>query len=225
MPGQILAMGGGGFMLEPSSPLDDFLLSLASSARPRVCFVPTPAGDADRAVAAFFEAFSWRECEPSCLRLFGTPERPADRLADQDVVYVSGGNTANALALWRLHGIDRALRDAWERGAVLGGVSAGANCWFECSVTDSFGVELGPLPDGLGILAGSFCPHYDGEERRRSVYRSLVDGGFPAGFAADDGAALHFVGTELREVVASRPEARAYRVERGLETPIAARQL
>jgi len=225
MPGQILAMGGGGFMLEPSSPLDDYLLSLASTARPRVCFVPTPARDADRAIAAFFEAFSRRECEPSCLRLFGTPERPAARLADQEVVYVSGGNTANALVLWRLHGVDRALRDAWEGGAVLGGVSAGANCWFECSVTDSFGVELGPLRDGLGILPGSFCPHYDGEERRRPVYRSLVDGGFPAGLAADDGAALHFVGTELSEVVASRVGAKAYHVERGAEIPIDARLL
>ena len=96
------------------------------------------------------------------------------------MIYVSGGNTANALAIWRLHGVDVALRAAWERGAVLGGVSAGANCWFECCVTDSFGIALDPLHDGLGLLPGSFCPHYDGEERRRPVYRSLVDGGIPA---------------------------------------------
>ena len=95
-------MGGGGFMVDPASPLDDFLLSLSTAARPRICFVPTPSGDGDRGIAAFFEAFATRACEPSCLRLFGTPERPAERLADQDVVYVSGGNTANALALWRL---------------------------------------------------------------------------------------------------------------------------
>ena len=127
-----------------------------------MCFVPTPAGDSDRRIAGFFEAFTRRGCEPSCLRLFGEPERPAERLADQDVIYVSGGDTANALAIWRLHGVDRALLEAWERGAVLGGVSAGANCWFESCVTDSFGPELGPLQDGLGILPGSFCPHYDG---------------------------------------------------------------
>ncbi|MGH3064960.1 MAG: Type 1 glutamine amidotransferase-like domain-containing protein [Gaiellaceae bacterium] len=220
MSGQILAMGGGGFMREPESPLDDFFLSLSPAARPRVCFVPTPAGDSDRAIAAFFEAFARRDCEPSCLRLFGTPERPAEHLASQDAIYVSGGNTANAHALWRLHGVDRALRDAWERGAVLGGVSAGANCWFECSVTDSFGLELDALQDGLAILAGSFCPHYDGEALRRPVYRRLVDGGFPPGYAADDGAALHFVGTELREVVSSQPGARAYRVEPGSEMPL-----
>ena len=131
MSGQILAMGGGGFMAEPDSLLDSFLLSLSDAARPRICLVPTPSGDGDRGIAAFYEAFAARDCEPSCLRLFGTPERPAEHLASQDVIYVSGGNTANALAIWRLHGIDHALRAAWERGAVLGGVSAGANCWFE----------------------------------------------------------------------------------------------
>jgi len=218
-------MGGGGFMMDPASPLDDHLLSLSPERRPRVCFLPTPAGDHDAVIAMFFEAFSARDCEPSCLRLFGTPERPAERLADQDVIYVSGGNTANALALWRLHGVDRALRAAWERGAVLGGVSAGANCWFESCVTDSFGPQLGPLADGLGFLSGSFCPHYDGEPRRRPVYRELVANGFPAGYAADDGAALHFVGTELREVVASRDGACAYRVEAGSETPLEPRRL
>ena len=225
MSGQILAMGGGGFMMERDSPLDDFLLSISPAPRPRVCFVPTPAGDRGEAIAAFFEAFARRECEPSCLRLFGTPERPTEQLARQDVIYVSGGNTANALALWRLHGVDRALREAWERGAVVGGVSAGANCWFESSVTDSFSPQLDPLHDGLAFLAGSFCPHYDGQELRRPVYRRLVDEGFPPGYAADDGAALHFVGTELHEAVSSIAGARAYRVEPGAETPLDTRLL
>ncbi len=218
-------MGGGGFMADRASALDDFMLALSAADRPRVCLLPTPSGDSDRGIAAFFEAFTARNCEPSCLRLFGTPERPADRLAEQDVIYVSGGNTANALAVWRLHGIDTALRDAWERGAVLGGVSAGANCWFECCVTDSFGTHLAPLQDGLGIVPGSFCPHYDSEELRRPAYCSLVDGGFAPGYAADDGAALHFVGTELKEVVGSQPGASGYRVEPGSERPIAARLL
>ena len=223
MSGQILAMGGGGFMADPDSPLDAFMLSLSDAPRPRVCFVPTPSGDSDRGIAAFFEAFSARDCEPSCLRLFGMPDRPAEQLASQDVIYVSGGNTANALALWRLHGVDEALRAAWEHGAVLGGVSAGANCWFESCVTDSFGPGLAALHDGLGLLPGSFCPHYDGEEHRRPVYRKLVDDGFPAGYAADDGAAFHFAEAEVREVVSSRPGARGYRVDAGSETPIPAR--
>jgi peptidase E len=218
-------MGGGGFMVDRASPLDDFMLSLSSVTQPRVCFVSTPSGDSDRGIAAFFEAFSRRRCEPSCLRLFGVPSDPVAQLASQDVVYVSGGNTANALAIWRLHGVDVALREAWERGAVLGGVSAGANCWFECSVTDSFRAALDPLRDGLAILPGSFCPHYDGEALRRPVYQELVADGFPAGYAADDGAAFHFSGTELREVVSSHDGARGYRVEAGRETPIEPRLL
>jgi dipeptidase E len=218
-------MGGGGFMMDTESLLDDFLLSLSPAPRPKVCFLPTPVGDSERAIVAFYEAYLPRDCEPSHLRLFGMPERPADRLRDQDIIYVSGGNTANALALWRLHGVDRALRAAWEQGAVVGGVSAGANCWFEACVTDSFGPALDPLHDGLGLLTGSFCPHYDGEERRRPVYRDLVANGFPAGYAAEDHAALHFVGTELREVVSARPGARGYRVEPGAETPLETRLL
>ena len=218
-------MGGGGFHADPASLLDDFMLSLSPAARPRVCLVPTPSGDSDRGIAIFFETFSRRESEPSCLRLFGVPDDPVSRLASQDVIYVSGGNTANALAIWRLHGVDVALRTAWERGAVLGGVSAGANCWFECSVTDSFGQSLDPLHDGLGLLPGSFCPHFDGEELRRPRYRSLVDDGFPSGYAADDHAALHFVGTELREVVSARSRATGYRVERGGVTALEARLL
>lgn len=205
-------MGGGGFMMEDASPLDELMLSLSRKRRPRVCLLATPLGDKPDVIVRFYEAFCARACEPSHLPLFGAPVTPADHLARQDVVYVSGGNTANALAVWRLHGVDCALREAWERGAVVGGLSAGANCWFECSVTDSFGPQLEPLHDGLGILPGSFCPHYDGEKRRRAVYTALVRGGFPPGYAADDGAALVFENRELREVVASRPYAGAYRV-------------
>jgi peptidase E len=223
--GHIVAMGGGGFSSDPTSPLDEFMLSLSGAAQPRVCFVPTPSGDADRAIAMFFEAFSRRDCILSCLHLFGVPADPVSHLGAQDVIYVCGGSTANALAIWRLHGVDAALRAAWERGAVVGGVSAGANCWFECSVTDSFGPGLDPLHDGLGLLPGSFCPHFDGEELRRPVYRELVDAGFPSGYAADDDAAFHFAGTELRQVLSARAGATGYRIEPGSETPIAARML
>ena len=151
-------MGGGGFMADRASSLDGFMLSLSEAERPRVCLLPTPAGDSDRVIAAFFEAFAARDCEPSCVRLFGIPDRPVERLASQDVIYVSGGNTANALAVWRLHGVDVALREAWEGGAVLGGVSAGANCWFDACVTDSFDLELGRLDDGLGVVAWQLLP-------------------------------------------------------------------
>ena len=135
---------------------------------------------------------------------------------EQDVVSVGGRNTASLLAVWRAHGLDAILREALDAGAVLCGVSAGMNCWFEASTTDSFGPELAPLHDGLGFVAGSACPHYDGEAQRRPLYRELVAGGFPAGYAADEGAALHFdAAGALLEAVGSREGARAYRVERG----------
>jgi peptidase E len=213
----IVALGGGGFLMEPENPLlDDFVLSLAGKKKPRVCFVPTALGDSAFATARFYAAFGDGRSDPCHLPLFARDrESVRDRLLRQDVVYVGGGNTANMLALWRLHRVDAALREAWEAGVVLAGVSAGGLCWFECGTTDSFSPDLTPLADGLGFLAGSFSPHYDGEPRRRPLYRELVASGFSPGFAADDGAALHFVGTELRECVASRPNARAYRVERG----------
>ena len=129
------------------------------------------------------------------------------------------------LAVWRAHGFDAILREAWEQGIVLAGSSAGMICWFEAGVTDSFGPQLEGMRDGLGFLPGSACPHYDGEERRRPVYRALVDDGFPAGYAADDAAALHFVGAEVHEVVAVDERARGYRVEAGSETPLPTRLL
>ncbi len=213
MSGHIVAMGGGGFLGgETASPLDDLLLGLAGRSRPHVVFLPTATGDSAHAVELFERAFGARACTVDTAFTFGVPDRPAERVAAADVVVVAGGNTANMLAVWRVHGVDRALSDAWRRGAALGGVSAGANCWFEACVTDSFSAALDGLEDGLGLLAGSFCPHFDGEERRRPVYTRLVSEGFPAGIACDDGAAAVYRGAELTEVVADRPGARSYRV-------------
>jgi dipeptidase E len=213
----IVAMGGGGFSMEPENPmLDEFVLSLARRERPRICFLATASGDADLYVANFYRAFSRFDCRPRDLPLFDRDGSELESsLLAQDVVYVGGGNTANLLAVWRVHGLDGILRRAWEEGVVLCGLSAGMNCWFEESVTDSFGPMLEPLPDGLGLLPGSACPHYDGEERRRPTFRRLVGSGeLRSGWAAEDGAALVFDGRELSEVVTSRPDARAYRVER-----------
>jgi len=206
--------------MEPDNPLlDDFVLDLARSARgrdrPRVCFVPTASGDADGYVARFYEAFA-RRSEASHLALFNRTVVDLERfLLEQDVVYVGGGNTANLLAVWRTHGVDRLLARAWSEGTVLTGLSAGSICWFEGGTTDSFG-PLAALRGGLALLPGSHSPHYDSEPERRPTYHRLIaDGSLPDGHAADDGAALVFRGTELVEVVASRPKARAYRVSLG----------
>ncbi len=196
-----------------ASPLDDFILSLSRRANPKVCFLPTASGDSDTYVANFYRAFASRTCRPSDLRLFvRTVVNLRELLLDQDVIYVGGGNTANMLAIWRQHAVDPVLRMCWEAGVVLAGISAGMICWFEASITDSFGPQLAPLNDGLRFLPGSACPHYDSEERRRPTYQRLVGEGFPAGYAADEGVALHFVGTTLHEAVSSRKEGRAYKL-------------
>lgn len=208
----IVALGGGGFSGgDLGSPLDDFILSLARNRNPKICFLPTAAGDSDTYVANFYRSFTPRPCRPSDLALFRrTVLDLREFLLEQDIIYVGGGNTANMLAIWRQHGIDRILRECWESGAALAGISAGAICWFEAAVTDSFGLQLAALNDGLRFLPGSACPHYDSEEKRRPTYQRLVGEGFPGGYAADEGVALHFVGTTFREAVSSRPEGRAY---------------
>ena len=218
--GQIVAMGGGGFSMEPeNSLLDDFVLSLSRRQPARVCFLPTASADSPAYVAKFYRAFAGRSIPTDVTTFDPTafarhPALTADLprvLADQDVIYVGGGNTANLLAIWRAHGIDRILKDAWLEGVVMTGVSAGMLCWFRGGVTDSFG-GLAALNDGLGLIDATACPHYDGEGERRPTYHRLVAEGFPGGFAADDGAALYFRGTELVEAVSSRPGAGAYRV-------------
>jgi dipeptidase E len=210
----IVAMGGGGFS-DDDPLLDDYILSLTGKERPRVCFLPTASGDAAAYVERFYAAFTRRSCEPSHLSLF-QPPYPAigEIVGSHDVIYVGGGSTANMLAIWRIHGLDDALRRAWQRGVVLAGVSAGGLCWFDSGVTDSLSPELVPWRDGLGVLPGSFCPHYAGEADRRPAYHRFVrEGRLPTGYAADDFVALHFEGTELDEVVASRPDVAAFRVE------------
>ncbi|MEV6287458.1 peptidase E [Kribbella sp. NPDC051770] len=233
MTGQILALGGGGFSMEPDNPLlDDYLLSLArNTERPRVCFVPTASGDAEGYSQRFRDAFGPDRAEASVLNLFQREVVDLEEFVrGQDVIYVGGGSTANLLAVWRVHGLDRALKAAYDDGVVLAGISAGMNCWFEASVTDSFDVNsLAPLEDGLGLLPGSACPHYDGEELRRGTYLDLVGKGFPGGYAAEDSVGLHFRDGELVAAVTSTPGKAAYAVRAGdggvVEEPLAVRYL
>ena len=227
MAGHIVAMGGRIGVEGDAAPslLDVHLLSLVEKPRPHVVYLPTATGDGDLAKEWFEAAYGALDCTRDIVETFGVPDRPAERVAAADAVVVSGGNTANMLAVWRVHGIGRALRKVWERGGVLGGASAGANCWFEACVTDSFSPELAGLHDGLGFLAGSYCPHFDGEERRRPVYTRLVAEGFPAGIACDDGAAAVYRRTELVEVVAERPGPLGYRVSPGGIEPLPGRVL
>jgi dipeptidase E len=214
---QILGMGG---------YADDVLLehALKVARGTRVLYVPTASAENPGSIVLWYERLRGR-AELTHLTFFPWPPDNLRELAlAHDLILVSGGNTANALAIWKVHGFDEVLREAWQEGILLAGWSAGMICWFEQGVTDSFGPQLAAM-DCLGFLPGSACPHYDGEERRRPVYTQLVADGLSAGIAADDDVGVHFVGTELHEVVTSREGATAYRVTRDGEQALDARLL
>jgi len=215
---------GGQQLLYPA--LVRYVLGLARRRRPRVLFLGTASGDGAGYLLTFYQAFAGIDCEPSHLALFDRTVDDIDAFVrSQDVVIVGGGNTANMLAIWRLHGVESALRNAYAEGTVLSGWSAGCLCWFEGGVTDSFTPELGALRDGLGILSGSACPHYDTQEARRPVYAREIAAGLPPGIALEDGVAARYDDERLVEVVSARPEGRAFSVDAKGERPLGVRTL
>jgi peptidase E len=218
---QILATSGGwiGSPLGPRpGPLLDHALALSGKPRPRLCFLNTACGDSVEATAMVYAAFAGREdVVVTHLELFTMPNVPDPRehLLSQDVIWVGGGSVANLLAVWRVHGLDDVFREAWERGIVLAGVSAGSLCWHIGGTTDSFGTDLRPVTNGLALLPYSNGVHYDSEAQRRPLLQTLIaDQILPDGYATDNGVGLHYVGTELHEVVSETEAAGAYRVER-----------
>ncbi|MCW2990149.1 MAG: peptidase dipeptidase [Solirubrobacterales bacterium] len=230
--GQIVAFGGGGFSMEAGNPLlDEYVLGLASrrAQRPRVCFLPTASGDADHYVVRFYRAFSPERCIPSHVSLFrrdrggGIDCDIATHLLEQDLIYVGGGSVISLLGVWRAHGLDEALRECWKRGIVLCGLSAGSLCWFDDAVTAFHGRPQ--TVAGLGFLPHSNCVHLNDDERRAAFRESVASGAIGPGYGAEDGSALRFEGTKLAEVVASRRDARAFRVDASGEQPLAARFL
>jgi dipeptidase E len=205
----ILAMSSGFLGGAETEPLDELVLELTGKARLRICLLPTASGDDPRHTLTFYERFGPR-ASASHLQLFAREIVDVRGfLLDQDAIYVRGGNVASMLAVWRAHGIDDVLREAWELGIVLAGASAGCICWFSAGVTGSFG-DWGALSDGLAFLEGSSCVHAD--EPLRRLYRQFVADGLPEGYAVEDGAALHFVGAELAEAVSASAGASCFRV-------------
>lgn len=219
----ILATSGG---LRPGTrtsfefaPLIRYAAELAGVAgrAPRLCYIGTAAGDQRWFNAEFSAAGEAAGMVVTHLNLFPMPSAadPAALLLSQDVVWVGGGSVANLLALWRLHGLDQALRTAWQAGVVMAGVSAGSICWHTGGTTDSFGPDLRPVTNGLGFVPYSAGVHYDSEPQRRPLYQELVRSGvLPGGYATDDGVGIVYHGTEFVEAVSERPGAGAYRVTR-----------
>jgi dipeptidase E len=213
---QIIAMGGGVLLPETGNVLlERYVLSATGKPQPRVLFISTASGDDASLIARFYETYSGLDARPAHLTFFRrTPADLQSLVFAHDVVHVGGGNTRSMLAVWHDWGLSSILRDAWERGVVLCGSSAGSICWFEEGVTDSIAGDLTRL-ECLGFLPGSNCPHYDGEKERRPAYQRLVAAGRIApGIAVDDGVGLHFIDAELQAIVSARTDAAAYRVER-----------
>jgi dipeptidase E len=216
MPGHIVALGGGGFSMEPDNlALDRYILSLwrDSSREPRVCFIPTATGDSADYIGRFYSAFQKLPCRPTHLALTNPQvSDPSSVVLDNDIFYVGGGNTREMLAVWRRFGLDQALKEAWQAGKILCGISAGAICWFEQAISDSVVEgELHPLKC-LGFLPGTASPHYDEPGRRETFHRCLLCGEVGEGYGIDNSAALHFEGTKSVSVAVSRPGAGAYHV-------------
>ncbi len=194
-----------------------YALTLSGKERPRLCFLNTATGDNGDNIAACYAAAAGEAVEPYHVQLFPMPnvDDIAEHLCSMDVIWVGGGSVANLLALWRLHGVDAAMRAAWEAGVVLAGSSAGSICWHVGGTTDSFGPELRPVTNGLAFVPYANGVHYDSEEQRRPLLQRLVaDGAVPLTFATDDGVGLHYVGTSLLEAVAELPGKSAWRIER-----------
>jgi dipeptidase E len=233
-PPQIIAFGGGGFSMESGNPLlDDHVLSLARRKRPHVCFVPTASGDADHYVVRFYRRFS-SVAHTSHVSLFrrdrgsGAVEGDLrEHLLAQDIIYVGGGSVLSLLGTWAAHGLPAILEECWRRGVILCGGSAGSLCWFDEAVTAFHGPPQ--RVRALGLLPFSNCVHYDAEPERRTEFHAYVAAGMTAGYGADDGCALHFVGTQLHDVVTSKRSAGAYLVQavggEAVETALAVRQL
>lgn len=203
-------------------PLTEYAIELAgvSGRAPRVCFLATAHGDSPFVLSCFYDAAQARGLAASHVALFPMPnvEDVAAHLLAQDVVFVWGGSVAGLLAMWELHGVGAAMRAAWQAGVVLTGVSAGSICWHTGGTTDSFGPDLRPVTNGLGLVPYSNGVHYDSEERRRPLFQSLIaDGVLPTGYATDDGVGLLYRGSEFVEALTEKDGKGAYLVERSAD--------
>jgi dipeptidase E len=217
MARQIIVSGGAGYWGGTDAlNIDRFVFSLTGRARPKVCALFTASGDLPAHIESFYDIVG-PLCQPSHFSMFRPPANPPEQmLVNQDVIYVGAGNTANLLAVWRTHGIDRILHSALDQGTILFGSSAGGLCWFESGLTDSLGFDatLRSLSNGLGFLSGSHAPHFDTVGRRDSYGAMVRSGELPNGIGIDECAAVHFVDGQIDRVVAVTADATAHLVNR-----------
>lgn len=222
---QIIAHGGAGFASSKRDlKIERYLLKQVQNPEPKICFLPQASAEAKDYVVSFFQTFCELGAKPSWISLFGRVENTwQQQLLSQDIIYVGGGNTRSMLTLWREWGVDKVLLEAYQKGILLCGISAGAICWFEQAVTDSVW-PLGAL-DGLKLLKGSCCPHYDSEVERRPAFQEKINNReLIPGLALEDQTAAHFIDEKLTRIVTANPGKRAFHVapneEKALDTTI-----
>ena len=170
----IVAIGGGGFgRITKEKKIERYILSLANKDRPNICFIPTATGDNDAYKVNYYDVFTKFNCNPTHIDFFKRTINLSSHIPEQDIIFVGGGNTKSMLAIWKDWGLDVLLRDAYENGTVMSGVSAGAICWFDKGITDSWAHDLAVL-DCLGFVNGVCCPHYDEEPERRPFVSKML---------------------------------------------------
>lgn len=199
--------------MEPENGLlDKYILNLVPSERPKICFLGTASSDGQEYRDMFYNFFGKKNCEPTHLALTDPPRNIESFIMKQDIIHVGGGNTSLIMQAWKEHGVDKIMKKAWNSGIILTGMSAGAICWFNDGITNPEPGVLTRLPC-LGLLKGSFCPHYDERAELRHAYKKLIlEKTIGEGYGAEDGVALHFVDNNLIKIVTSRPGASAFRV-------------
>ena len=213
MTKQIIAIGGGGFGRNPGEGIiEKYIIEQSEKETPNICFIPTATGDNEAYKVNFYSTFSQLDCTPSHLDLFKRTPNLDDLILSQDIVFVGGGNTKSMLAVWKDWGLVKILKEAFEGGTIMSGVSAGAICWFEQGITDSWEEELKIL-DCLGFVPGNCCPHYDEEPQRRpSLKKFLIEGALDDCYAIDGGCALHLKDRYDHKAIAFAQDKNAYLV-------------
>ncbi len=216
-----IVAGSGGFQYVNRvlriGPLLEYAFKLSGKDRPNFCLLATALGDDRRSISSFYDACSREKVQASHLELFPIPNHAhvEEFILSQDVIWVAGGSVANLLAVWRVHGLDKLLQKAWEKGIILTGQSAGSICWHVGGTTDSFGTDLQPITNGLGFLPYASGVHYDSEVQRRPLFQKLIgDGTLPEGYATDDGVNLHFIDVALHKAISDTASKFAYHVHR-----------
>lgn len=219
MKKQIIAIGGGTFkpFYSPQPIIEKYILALSDKKHPKICFLSQASAEDEGYIISFYDLFLQLGSQPSKLSLFGRVEPTSiDHLLSQDIIFVGGGNTKSMLALWCAWGVDNVLKQAYEKGIILAGVSAGAICWFQQGITDSVW-PMGVL-ECMGILKGSCCPHYDSEPERRPIFTQSVNAGEAlSGIALSDYTAVHYVDGVLTYSLSWKSEKKVYAVSKNEE--------